>query len=205
MIAAPLISKTRLEALCDGIYAVALTLLALDLKLPALADSTGPALHAALAALLVKALVWVLSFWVAALFWLAQNRVLRHYARLDGRALAIELAQLALITLLPFSTALVGEYGNLVAAALIYSAHLACLATLSVLRIVRLLRRPELREPGTADATLRWQLRRAAVLLVCTLVAVALARVVPGWNMLAMLGTLLRRTLRQPADPASAA
>lgn len=205
MTAPSLVSKTRLEALCDGIYAVALTLLALDLKLPALPDSTGPALHAALAALLVKALVWALSFWVAALFWLAQNRVLRYYARLDGRALAIELAQLALITLLPFSTALVGEYGNRVAAALIYSAHLACLAALSVVRIARLLRRPELREPGTGDTALRWQLRRAAVLLACTLVAVALAPVVPGWNMLAMLGILLRRALRLPAGPASAA
>lgn len=205
MTAPPLISKARLEALCDGVYAVALTLLALDLKLPVLEDSTGPAVNAALAALLVKALVWALSFWVAALFWLAQNRVLRHYARLDRRALSIELAQLALITLLPFTTALVGEHGDVATAALVYSAHLACLAALSMWRTARLLHRPELREPGTDDFTLRWQLRRAGVLLGCTLIAVALAPVVPGWNMLALLSILLRRTLRKPADPASAA
>lgn len=195
------ISKNRLEALCDGIYAVALTLLALDLKIPPLADATGPALDAALLALLGKGLMWVLSFWVAALFWLAQNRVLRAYAELDGPALSIELIQLALITLLPFSTALIGEYGDLMAAALIYSGHLTCLALLSLLRMARLLRKPELRAPGFDVVLLRWQLRRAGLLFACALVAMALAPFAPAWNMLAMLGVVLGRAWPKPVPP----
>lgn len=198
MTAPSTISKSRLEALCDGIYAVALTLLALDLKLPPLMDASGPALNAALAALLVKGLVWILSFWVAALFWMTQNRVLRDYAVLDGRAVRIELSQLALVTLLPFSTALIGEHGDLAAAALLYSTHLACLASLSVLRVARLLRWPGLRADGADVAALRWELRRTCALLACALVAMALAPWVPSWNMLAMLGLLLRRALPRP-------
>ena len=76
MTASPPISKARLEALSDGIYAVVLTLLVLELKLPPLPEASGSALNAALLALLPKGLVWMLSFWVAALFWLAQGRVL---------------------------------------------------------------------------------------------------------------------------------
>ena len=92
MTASPPISKARLEALSDGIYAVVLTLLVLELKLPPLPEASGSALNAALLALLPKGLVWMLSFWVAALFWLAQGRVLRQSGEPDRLALLIELS-----------------------------------------------------------------------------------------------------------------
>lgn len=185
------LSKARLEALSDGIYAVVLTLLVLDLKLPVQGELAGAALNAALLALLPKALLWLLSFWVASIFWLAQSRVLTHYAHLDRAALQIELTHLALITLLPFSTSLIGEQGDEVISALIYSAHLALLALLSLLRSLRLLRNPKLRAPAADLELVRQQIRGAAIALACTLAAVSLAFSVPGWNMLAMLGILV--------------
>lgn len=201
MTVSSLISKSRLEALSDGVYAVALTLLALDLKLPPLADPSSAALNAALADLLPKGLVWLLSFWVASLYWLAQHRVLRQYARLDDRGLLFELLQLALITLLPFSTALIGEHGDLVAAALVYSIHLSLLATLSLLRVLRLSRRPDLRSREFEPGILAVQLQRAWVVLGSTLACVVLAFFVPSWNMLAMLGIVFRRRMRDSGVP----
>ncbi len=198
MAASALIEKGRIEALSDGVYAVALTLLVLDLKLPPLAGG----LNQALAAVLIdKGLVWLLSFWVGALFWLAQNRGLRHYAQLDRPALLLELAQLALISLLPFSTALIAEHGVQVAAALVYSLHLALLAILALLRVVRLQRVPALRLALSDEDALGAQIRRARVVVACTLAAVALAFVVPGWNMLALLGMLLWRPLARAGTP----
>lgn len=192
MPASPPISKARLEALSDGIYAVVLTLLVLELKLPPLATASDGTLNEALLALLPKGLVWMLSFWVAALFWLAQGRVLRQSDELDRPALLIELGHLALVTLLPFSTALIGEHGDRVAAALVYSAHLALLAALSLLRVARLRRHVELQAAAFDAPAMRAQMRRDWVVLACALAAVALAFVAPGWNMLAMLGILLR-------------
>lgn len=192
MATSPPIEKGRLEALSDGVYAVALTLLVLDLKLP---PQVGDLNEALLAVLADKGLVWLLSFWVGALFWLAQNRGLRHYARLDRPALLLELAQLALISLLPFSTALIAEHGTQVAAALTYSLHLALLALLALLRVTRLRRAAALRVAEASDEALREQVGRARVVVACTLAAVALAFFVPGWNMLALLGLLLRRPL----------
>lgn len=189
------IGKGRLEALSDGVYAVSLTLLVLELRLPPLADASDAALVAALVALAPKALVWMLSFWVGALFWLAQSRVLSHYQRLDRGVLLAELAQLALIALLPFSSALIGEHGDRVGAALVYSAHLALLASLSLLRVARLVREPSLQCGAFDAAGARSQLDAAYLVLACTLVAVGLAFLVPGWNMLALLGLLLRRPL----------
>lgn len=194
MTASPLISKSRLEALTDGVYAVALTLLALDLKLGALPEPAVASLGAALAALLPKALVWALSFWVGALFWLAQNRVLHQYEGLDRPAALIELVQLALITLLPFSTSVIGEHGATGIAALLYSLHLSALAALSLARVQRLRRHPSLRSPTEFDAVANdLQRRRAAALFACALMAAALAWWLPGWNMFALLGILLRR------------
>ena len=189
-----LISKHRLEALSDGIYAVALTLLALDLKLPALSHASNAALDVELANLLPKALIWLLAFWVAALFWLAQSRALRQYHELDKRAVQIELAQLALITLLPFTSSLVAEHGDLGEAAVLYSVHLTLMAVLSWQRMARLLRNPELRSADGFDLpAAQLHLQRARVVVVCALVTVALAWKVPGWNMLAMVGIVLHR------------
>lgn len=187
------IAKGRLEALSDGVYAVSLTLLVLELRLPPLAEASDAALNAALVALLPKALVWMLSFWVGALFWLAQSRVLRQCRQLDRPALLTELGQLALIALLPFSSALVGEHGDRVSAALIYSLNLALLASLSLLRVARLVHRPALQSGEYDAAAARNQLGAARMVLACALMAVALAFFVPGWNMLALLGVLLRR------------
>ena len=189
-----LISKHRLEALSDGVYAVALTLLALDLKLPALPRSSSAALDVELANLLPKALIWLLAFWVAALFWLAQSRALRQYHELDKRAVQIELAQLALITLLPFTSSLVAEHGDLGEAAVLYSVHLTLMAVLSWQRMARLLRNPELRSADGFDLpAAQLHLQRARGVVVCALVTVALAWKVPGWNMLAMVGIVLHR------------
>lgn len=185
------ISKSRIDALTDGVYAVVLTLLVLDLKLGAVPEPAATGLVAELAALVPKALVWVLSFWVAALFWQAQNRALRDCEHLDKAAVLIELAQLAVVTLLPFSTSLIGEHGNVGLVALIYSLHLSLLALLSLVRLRHVAALPH--GAGFDPEVIRQQVRGVATVLACTLLAALLAWWWPGWNMFAMLGILLRR------------
>ena len=70
------LSIYRGEALTDAIYAVVMTLLVIELKLP---DHTlihgANALAQALADLLPKVLAWVISFFVLAFFWFGHHRV----------------------------------------------------------------------------------------------------------------------------------
>lgn len=189
-----LVGKHRLEALADGIYAIAVTLLVLELKIPALGDdATNRQLVAALIEVVPKALTWLLSFWVMAMFWLAQLRIFRLSAVLDWTMVRLELIQLALISLIPFSTALIGEHGDLAAAAAVYSANLFALAVLSWLRMSHLLAHPQL-QAAPIDAPIATALRRRSGILVgATFVTLVLAFFVPGWNMLAMLPTALAR------------
>jgi uncharacterized membrane protein len=100
-----------------------------------------------------------------------------------------ELGMLAGVSLLPFSTALLGEHGNLPAAAVVYSANLLAVALLSSLRTWHLLRTPALHAPGFTHEAARRLRVRAWALTLCTAAAFVLAFFVPGWNMLAMLPT----------------
>lgn len=192
------LSKHRLEALADGIFAIALTLLVLDLRLPALPHGVGDAaLRQALIGLLPKAMIWLLSFGVIAMSWVVQQRTLALLAQIDPGLLRIELILLALITLFPFSQAVQGEYGDLATASQLYSGHLLCIALCSWNRIAHVLKHPELLHDAASTAMARRLRQRAKIFTACALAALALANVWPAWNMLAMLPMVLMRLPRR--------
>lgn len=191
------IDTHRLAALQDGVYAIAMTLLVLELRLPQLAHDPGNAqLWAALVEIWPKFLTWLLSFWVLAVFWIGDARALALCAVVDRGLLRLALLRLALVSLLPFTSALIGEHGDHAVAAAAYAAHLWVLACVQALRYVLLRRRGGL---------VRWPDAQAAVqagvqawgMVACTAVALALAFVVPGFNMLALLPVLVLARLKK--------
>jgi len=188
-------TKQRMEALSDGVYAVALTLLVLDLKIPATTKPLDDAAFAqALYGLLPNALTWLLSFWVIATFWVAQVRLFQFTKSLDWSIAWSELVQLALVSLLPFSTSLIGEHGSHIASAVIYSLNLTGISAMSLARTLHLLKASALHaDPITPRVA--WALRVGGVgRLACSVATLVLAFFCPGWNMLAMLPmSLLRR------------
>jgi uncharacterized membrane protein len=186
------IPKHRLEALSDGVYAIALTLLVLELKIPPLPHSIpDEVLSKALLELIPKGLAWLLSFWVIALFWLAQQRLYRLCLSIDTVLVRIELAQLALISLFPFSNILLGEHGGRTLPAVIYSGHLFALALLSMLRTRHFLRYPELQSPEVTPHAVRALRIRAWLLTGSTLATVLLGFFAPTMNMLALFPLIL--------------
>jgi uncharacterized membrane protein len=178
------IGKQRIEALSDGLYAIALTLLVLELKLPSLGHGVSNAdlLHA-LRELMPKVLTWFLSFWVMAVLWLSQVRVYHLVHSLSRAMVRLELTQLACVSLMPFSTALIGEHGDLPAAAVIYAANMLAITLTGALRTRELLRHGD-PIPEPVARTLRM---RSYALPACATAAVVLGFFYPGWNMLAML------------------
>jgi uncharacterized membrane protein len=188
----PLDSKHRLEALSDGIYAIALTLLVLELKIPALPHSTTESqLAEALLAVGPKALTWVLSFWIIGLFWLGQLRLLRLAKSLNTGLTFIELVHLSLITLFPFTTALLGEFLSHTVAAALYAGHLVLIAVVSWWRIAYFVTHSELHGPDVSPMVVTALRRRGLLLTGCAFATFGLAFVFPPWNTLAMLPTLL--------------
>src|SRR5271168_2194615 len=114
-------SVERLAALSDGLFAVAMTLLVLDLKVPAAqAITSDGALLAALRELAPRLLIYLMSFLTLGIFWVGQQTQLSHFARSDRHLTWIHLAFLFTISLMPFSTGLMAEFITLKTALLLY-------------------------------------------------------------------------------------
>lgn len=118
-------STERLAALSDGIFAVAMTLLVLDLHVPLAAaiHSDRDLLHA-MAELALRLLVYVMSFLTLGIFWVLQQTQLNHVERSDRDLSWMHLAFLLTVTLIPFSTSLLAEFTSRRIALLSYWANI---------------------------------------------------------------------------------
>ncbi|HEY1768508.1 MAG TPA: TMEM175 family protein [Terracidiphilus sp.] len=101
----------RLAALSDGIFAVAMTLLVLDLHVPSAAQvHDGRELLAALAALGPQWIAYGMSFLTLGIFWAGQQTQLNHIAEGTRDLTWIHLGFLFAITMMPLSTRLLAEF-----------------------------------------------------------------------------------------------
>ena len=201
------LSKHRIEALTDGIYAVAMTLLVIELKLPA-HDSieTQADLINAVAHLLPKLVAWLISFLVLSLFWLGHHRLFQFVRHVDGKLVALNLVQLGFASLMPFSSALSGEFGDTLFSQVVYSINMAALSILAILIARYIHRHPELCVHPMPENTYRAARFRVGGLIVISAVAVVIAIVIPGFgvgNMAFMLMMIImpisRRIEARPA------
>ena len=104
-------SVERLAALSDGIFAVAMTLLVLDLHIPTAAQVHGEReLLTALCALGPQWVAYGLSFLTLGIFWAGQQTQLNHFAEGTRDLTWIHLGFLFTITLMPLSTRLLAEF-----------------------------------------------------------------------------------------------
>lgn len=118
----------RLAALSDGLFAIAMTLLVLDLKIPATtAVHTEQDLWRALGALSPRLLTYFMSFLTLGIFWVGQHTALHLHARANRNLTWMQLAFLSSVTLIPFSTSLLADHISLRLALLVYWVNLVLL------------------------------------------------------------------------------
>jgi uncharacterized membrane protein len=114
-------SLERLAALSDGLFAFAMTLLVLDLRVPAMeAIHFEHDLRSALVALAPRLLMYLTSFLTLGIFWNGQQTQLNYLARADRDFTWLHLAFLAGVTLMPFSTQLLAQFIQYRTALLVY-------------------------------------------------------------------------------------
>jgi uncharacterized membrane protein len=105
------ISKGRLEILFDGIFAIAMTILVLELKVPDLSDSHSVSeLARSLAHDGYTFGSYLLSFFMLGIFWYRHNYHYRHLHHITKGMLALHLLQLSMAAFFPFCAALLGRY-----------------------------------------------------------------------------------------------
>ena len=196
------LSAHRSEALTDGIYAVAMTLLVIELKLPDHGPFTGgDALAQAVANLLPKVIAWVISFFVLGFFWYGHHRAFAQVRRVDGKLVALNIGQLAFVSLMPFSCALAGEYGRQELSQVIYSINMAGLAVMALCTSRYIQRHPDPALMSMPLPAYRVARIRLLGLVVISIVAVGINHIVPragnaAFMLMALVMPLSRRVER---------
>ena len=124
---APDLGLERIVFLSDGLFAIALTILVIEVRVPDLpnAASSDQVINS-LRALLPRLFAYILSFFtIISLYWVTHWRRFRLIERADVRLAYLNLLLLGFIALIPFPTALIGEHGDTAIAVAIYAGTLA--------------------------------------------------------------------------------
>ncbi len=126
----------RLIFFSDAVFAIAITLLALTIQLPAGTPVGGEVpdsvLAAALSATGKKILSYVISFLIIGFYWINHHRLFQHVRRYNSRLIMLNLVLLMTIGFIPFPTSLVSESGNRTAV-VFYAASVALVGFLTAL------------------------------------------------------------------------
>ena len=104
------LSKTRIEALTDGIFAIAMTLMVFDIKVPAVTQMNQLNLRHELIQLWPRFLAYVISFVMLGVYWVGHHNQYHYIRRTDRPFLWINIFFLMGVSLIPFSTGLLGQF-----------------------------------------------------------------------------------------------
>jgi len=114
-------SLERIGALSDGLFAIAMTLIVLEIQVPAVAGIDSDAkLLAALGDLAPRFLTYLLSFMTLGIFWNGQQTQLSYLTRGNRDLSWLSLLFLAIVALFPFTTSLLAEFFQLRLALALY-------------------------------------------------------------------------------------
>src|SRR5512147_2765654 len=99
--------KSRLEAFSDGVFAIVITLLILDIRFPEVDYSQ---FATALFTLLPRILMYVMSFIIIGLYWISHHNSMQVVKKIDRNFLWLNILLLLCVSFIPFPTSLVGRY-----------------------------------------------------------------------------------------------
>lgn len=168
----------RIVAFSDGVIAIAITLLTLNLEVPQVPSGDNRGLAEGLVDLLPHFFAYALSFAVIGRLWLVHHRFFASLEGFDGWLMTANLVYLALIVLVPFSSDMLGSYGEVGVAVMVYAGTLG-LAGLVNLLMIRYALRADLVRASDRAATEPFGSRGALVIPGAFLVSLPVALLNP--------------------------
>lgn len=179
----------RIEALSDGVIAVAITLLVLDLRVPELPE--GQSLGAALLSNWPAYAAYVTSFLVIGIIWINHHSLFRQIRYATRQLMLGNLVFLMLVVAIPFVTSLVSRYlleanQDAKLAMMVYDGVALAIAVCFTFLWAYVLRRPELLEPEVDVAAARAAFPQFSIGVIVYLVLIVIALFSP---ILALAGT----------------
>lgn len=162
--------KTRLEAFTDGVFAIVVTLLVLDIRLPE--GTTTNNLGHNLVHVIPMFSTYVLSYCIVGLYWIFHHSASRMFKSIDTRILCLNIVHLMLVGLIPFSTSVLSKFTFTKWAIVLYGVNILAINLTGWLVMHYLYRHKNLGN-GSLNQTVYRSLRRL-YLKVASLYAVAI-------------------------------
>jgi uncharacterized membrane protein len=119
---------SRVKAYSDGVFAIAATLLAFNVKAPA---EAGLSFGEMLGQLWPQITAFLISFIVAGIYWRNHNRLFNLLVQVNGRLNQLNMALLAAVCLMPFATGLIGNFRPGSGALALYASTIALIGAIS--------------------------------------------------------------------------
>ncbi|MFA7304267.1 MAG: TMEM175 family protein [Methanoregula sp.] len=182
------ISKNRLEALVDSVFAFAMTLLVVSLAIPAIPRSEAAAeLPAYLARMYPEFVSFLVAFLLLAIFWIVHHRQFHSLHTVDSGVLWLNIGILICIVLVPFTTSISGDYSYVQIAVVLFHLNLLAIGLFFTAHWYYISHMPALTEHAISGQAARCGLLRSLVTPVVALIGIALSFFVPDHSMLAYL------------------
>ena len=125
-----IVPTRRIETLTDGIFAIAMTLLVLGIQVPTLPGAVTPfVFRAYVISILPQIATYIISFILLAVFWM-NHHIFFIIKRANTTLLWINIFWLMSIAFVPFSTSVIGRYGQFQLAHLIFDLNMLCIGVL---------------------------------------------------------------------------
>lgn len=169
--------KARLEAFSDGVFAIVITLLILEIRLPEVDYAHLPQ---ALREVLPRIMAYVMSFFIIGLYWVSHHNSMHPLKKVDRVFLWLNMVLLLFVSFLPFPTALLGRYPFKALPIVLYGICLIACNGMGFLMMLYVRAHPELADPGFVEKYYRRQWPIYAVVNGAYLVGMVLAPVAPG-------------------------
>lgn len=140
-------SKNRVEAFSDGIFAIIVTLLVLEIKVPHIHEyNSAIELKQSLTALLPKFLSWIISFFTVAVIWVNHHKIFKQIKQIDSGIFWWNAFLLLWTSFIPFPTAVLGDYPENQTSVVLYGLVMSLMAVSFTLMRYYAIRRKDILE-----------------------------------------------------------
>jgi uncharacterized membrane protein len=185
-----LLSSHRLDALTDGVFAIAMTILVLNIDLPPLGRHVQPAqLLSALIKIWPQIATYGLSFLILGSLWIGHTHRFRWLKQTERRHLWLNIVGLMLVCLVPFSTSLINDYGGLMVAEIFFHLNMFAVGAIFYLQWNYAIRDKRLMSREIDPSFVRVEKRANLVLPTIAVFCLILALWIPDWSVWPYLAT----------------
>lgn len=168
--------KSRLEAFSDGVFAIVITLLILDIRFP---EVEYAQFWETFPSVLPRILAYVLSFIIIGLYWVIHHNSMHILKKTDRGLLWLNILLLLFISFIPFPTSLVGRYPFEAGPIMIYGATLIACNLTGFLNILYVHYHPHLAVPEFSNQYVQRHMPNYIFINGSYLIAILIAHVAP--------------------------